>query len=461
MRNLPHLSAMLYNAPLMLRPDTAETFSQVFNSVLAGGVVNLQAGAHLGPAAGGVLVADAVQPKPQGYAGNVPVGRFESKPYIVTDAGIGVLPVYGALMQRREINMMLCTEMASYQRISATLDAMQADPDVRGVLMEFDSPGGQVAGAFELAARIGAATKPVWAHVNEGAYSAAYLLSAAAGRIVTPDTGMVGSIGVIMMHVSQAERDTKQGYKYTAIYAGARKNDFNSHAPLSPAAKAEAQGMVDALYGRFTTHVADRRGIDEQAVRDTEAGILDASAAQSLGLIDQVATFADTLAELEAHVQGTARASVSFTSAVPAGRIAAQQPQLSRKENSMSENAQAGTQNLSAPANPAAPVDANAVAASAVAAERTRVAGILAHPEANGREVLAHTLATESGMTVEQCGRVLAAAPKAAPAAGNAFVAAMNGVPNPAVGAGGAAEAEDEAALAASIVGLVQPRKTV
>jgi hypothetical protein len=149
---------------------------------------------------------------------------------VVTDSGIGILPIYGALAQRAGEITPDCTEMTSYQRLGRTFDAMVADPDVRAILLEVDSPGGQVAGNFELGRdRCRARPKPVWAHANEIAFSGGYSLAAAAEKLYVPDTGYVGSIGVIMLHMSQAERDAKSGYKYTAIYAGAHKNDLNPH----------------------------------------------------------------------------------------------------------------------------------------------------------------------------------------------------------------------------------------
>jgi ClpP class serine protease len=92
---------------------------------------------------------------------------------VVTDSGIGILPIYGALAQRAGEITPDCTEMTSYQRLGRTFDAMVADPDVRAILLEVDSPGGQVAGNFELGRKIVAArdTKPVWAHANEIAFS--------------------------------------------------------------------------------------------------------------------------------------------------------------------------------------------------------------------------------------------------------------------------------------------------
>ena len=88
---------------------------------------------------------------------------------------------------------------------------------------------------FDLADRIRAASqiKPVWAVVNDMAFSAAYALASAASRVFVSRTGGVGSIGVIAMHVDQSKKDEQDGIRYTAVFAGERKNDLNPHAPIS------------------------------------------------------------------------------------------------------------------------------------------------------------------------------------------------------------------------------------
>jgi len=103
--------------------------------------------------------------------------------------------------------------------------------------------------------------------------------------------------------VDQSGRDAKQGIVYTPIFAGAHKVDFSSHAPLSEDARALAQEEVDRLYAMFVQAVADGRGIDPQAVRDTEAGLLNPQAAQDVGFIDGVRSFDQALAALAAEAR--------------------------------------------------------------------------------------------------------------------------------------------------------------
>ena len=217
--------------------------------------------------------------------------------------GIAVIPIHGSLV-KRSLGMEAASGLTSYGEIAAMLDAALADPQVSGILLDIDSPGGEASGSFELARRVreAAAVKPVWAVANDAAYSAAYAIAASAQRLFVTETGGVGSIGVIALHVDQSVKDAKDGYHYTAITAGAHKNDYSPHEPLSDAAKTELQGEVDRLYAIFTEHVAAMRGLDLDAVRATEAGLFFGSSAMTQGLADGVQTLEATLSQFHLYL---------------------------------------------------------------------------------------------------------------------------------------------------------------
>ena len=218
------------------------------------------------------------------------------KPATATPAGIAVIPIHGTLV-KRSLGLEAASGLTSYGEIAAMLDSALADPQVSGILLDIDSPGGEASGSFELARRVREATaiKPVWAVANDAAYSAAYAIAASAQRLFITETGGVGSIGVIALHVDQSVKDANDGYRYTAITAGAHKNDYSPHEPLSDSAKTELQSEVDRLYAIFTEHVATMRGLKLDAVRATEAGLYFGGNAVAQGLADGVQSLDATL----------------------------------------------------------------------------------------------------------------------------------------------------------------------
>lgn len=452
----PHLAAQLFNVPLLAAPDTADAFARAFVQVLGGepqGRIVLNVSADTDAAA---------RPAPDAFAAGRAAARYRDKKYIVTDAGVGILPVYGVLAQRAGQITPDCAEMASYEKLGRTFDAMVADSDVKAILLEIDSPGGQVAGNFELARRVLSArdVKPVWAHANEMALSGGYSLAAAAQQAYVPDTGYLGSIGVVMLHMSQAERDAKQGYQYTAIYAGARKVDGNSHEPLSSEAKARFQAMVDASYQVFVDHVARARGLSTQDVRATEAAVYVADDALRARLADGIATFAETLDRLETSLKG-ASVQVPGASALqsqhPVAGTAATHP---AKEIAMTDTPKPAATSQPDPAHsqPTAAAVEQARAeghAEGRRAERIRISAIVGSDEAKGRATMASHLAFETEMSADDAKKLLAKSPVEAAAAGaSSFAAAMASLGNPKVGSGAPESGEDADTIARRIAGV-------
>ncbi len=270
---LPHLASRLFGTPLLVHRAKLDVILAVM-------------GERLGLAA---PVVDLALPIP--------------KPATASPTGIAVIPVYGTLV-KRSLGMEAASGLTSYSEIAAMLDVALADPMVSGILLDIDSPGGEASGSFELARRVRevVAVKPVWAVANDAAYSAAYAIAASAQRLYVTETGGVGSIGVIALHVDQSIKDATDGYRYTAITAGAHKNDYSPHEPLSDAAKSELQGEVDRLYAIFTEHVAAMRGLGIDAVRATEAGLYFGGNAVRQGLADGVQTLDATLTEFQQFI---------------------------------------------------------------------------------------------------------------------------------------------------------------
>ena len=215
------------------------------------------------------------------------------------NARIAVVPVLGPMVKRGSFLDSLFG-FGNYEDVQARFDAAAADPSIDAILLEIDSPGGEAAGAFDLADRIFAArgTKPVWAIANDSAFSAAYAIGSAADKLFLTRTGGVGSIGVLAAHVDQSGYDEKQGVKVTTITAGARKNDFNAHEPLSEDAAGFLQAEVNRLYGLFVDTVSRNRSLSSDAIRATEAGLFFGDDAVKAGLADGVGTFQSTVQSL-------------------------------------------------------------------------------------------------------------------------------------------------------------------
>ena len=199
--------------------------------------------------------------------------------------------------------------LTSYEGIAAQLQAAIADPAIRGIALDIDSFGGEVAGAFDLADRIRAAgtQKPVHAFVADHALSAAYALASQADRIILPRTGAVGSIGVVAMHSDMSVALDQKGIAVTLIHAGARKVDANPYQPLPEAVRAGIAGELEDLRQLFAETVAEGRGrrLDTLRALGTEAAVFRGEAAVFAGLADDVADPVTAFRAFAAAPRGT------------------------------------------------------------------------------------------------------------------------------------------------------------
>ena len=299
----PRLWARVYNTPLFLDPEKAKVIESVFRSHINGerkvGLMEDD-----GPSQSPEQRAAAEHERRcRAYTG-IDLVRRDDKPYAMTKTGLAMIPVLGTLVQRGSwLDSM--SGLMSYDMVASLVERASGDPEVRAVLLEIDSPGGEAYGLIDLADRVYAARKrkPMWAVANEQAYSAAYWLASSAARVYTPITGGVGSIGALMLHVDQSKRDAQMGYTYTFIHAGARKVDGNSHEPISKPALQWAQAEVDRHRQLFASAVAKRRDLSVDEVLATEAGLLTPPEALEGGYIDGVNTLIEVVAMLEAELQ--------------------------------------------------------------------------------------------------------------------------------------------------------------
>lgn len=222
--------------------------------------------------------------------------------YSVGEDAIAVIDIQGALANRFGAVDAPSTYLLSYEELLAAISEAASDEKVRGVILRVESPGGAVNGLMTLTSAISrlAEKKPVWAAVDDYAYSAAYWIASATNRIYVTETGGVGSVGVIAKHLDVSEFNKAAGLKVTSVFAGARKNDFSSEAPLSDEAYARLKTHVDELYGMFVDAVAKNRRMAKSAVRATEADTYHGADAIGRGLADKMGSFQDARAAMAA-----------------------------------------------------------------------------------------------------------------------------------------------------------------
>lgn len=278
MTHLYRIADRVLNRPLLIHPDKLELIASVL-----GGRIGIDIG-HIDPQANRYIglpdgQRDADGARKTGY-------RFQR----VDDAAI--ITVDGSLVNRGAWIGADSSGLQSYEGIGGQIIAAAKDPNIRSIVLDIDSAGGEAGGMFDLAGRIRAIAqeKAVVAFVNDMAASAAYGLASAATQVVATETAVTGSIGVVMLHLDRSAEMESLGRKPTLIFAGAKKIDGNAFEPLTEEVRADLQSEVDQLYGLFLDAVAAGRGerLDAAAARATEAGVFIGRDGIAAGLADDI-----------------------------------------------------------------------------------------------------------------------------------------------------------------------------
>jgi signal peptide peptidase SppA len=222
------------------------------------------------------------------------------EPFRMTADGVGLITVTGSLVNRGAW-VGRSSGVTSYEGIKYQFQRAARNPKVKSIILDMESPGGEAVGAFEAGRLIAEVSKEksVYTVVNGMMASAGYALGAGSKRIITTESGISGSIGVVMLHMDWSKFLEQKGIQPTLIHAGARKVDGSPYQPLSEDALAEIQAEVDQFYGMFVDHVAGtRKGrLTKTKVRETEARTYIGKSAVEAGLADDVGTFEEVLAE--------------------------------------------------------------------------------------------------------------------------------------------------------------------
>jgi signal peptide peptidase SppA len=348
-------------------------------------------------------------------------GQSKSKPYKMV-GNVAIIAITGTLMHRFNWSYSGAT---GYDYIRAVFDMALEDNDVKGIVFDVHSGGGQVDGAFELSDHIFAnrGVKPSMAIVNSHAYSAAYLVASAAGSMSVPKTGGAGSIGVVTMHTDMSKLLNDVGVKFTFIHAGKHKVDGNPYESLPDDVRARFQSKIDESYGMFVDTVARYRGLDVGVVRGTEAATLSAREATDLGLVDAVASPSEAMTAFVASLNGETKGTTVMAIQEKPGQQAA---------NAEGENT--FTQADLDKAKTDGVTEGRTV-------ERDRFSAVLASDHFTGRESLAKKMLVNPALSAteinEMLGEAQAVVAPVQSQGANAFDSAMIASGNPDVGAEG------------------------
>ena len=269
-------------------------------------------------------------------------GQTDYKTYDVTYHGnVGIIHISGIISRHTDMfAQFFGLGSAAIENIAKDFQSLLDNEEVKSIILDFDTPGGAITGVNELSEIIYNArgVKPIKAYVTGMACSAGYFLASVCDEIIIDEIGQVGSIGVMRVVSKQNDK--------SVIFKSSQSPMKNIEAD-SELGKAEYQAKVDYLASIFIDKVAKYRGItaDEVINRGNKGGMLVGAVAVTAGLADRLGSM-DSLIE-ELNNKGKKE---------------------NHKEIKMQENEKLEEKH----------VDVAQVEANAVAAERKRVAELMA-----------------------------------------------------------------------------------
>lgn len=230
---------------------------------------------------------------------------------------VAVIRLYGPILPRAEAVKDVSQASALMTEFQQAFRSVASDPNVSAIVLDIDSPGGQVDLVPETAAMVmkaRRADRPIVAVANTLAASAAYWIASAADEISVTPSGEVGSIGVYTVHEDVSELLAAEGVRVTFISEGPRKVEGNPFEPLGAEARAALQANVKHFYDMFTADVAKGRNVALSVVKaDPESSdahfgggrVYPAKQAVKLGMADRVETLDEAILRLQRKSRGT------------------------------------------------------------------------------------------------------------------------------------------------------------
>lgn len=204
------------------------------------------------------------------------------------DGGVAAIEVFGPLDQRAWLFF------DGYDQVVSRTRAALSHPDVRAGILLFDSPGGVVAGNLDAARAIRAAAdladKPLVAHAETWATSAAYALACACDHVSVTHDGALGSIGVIATVYDRTKATASEGLDVRVVRSGALKADPHPDVALTDASVTRVRARVTELAQSFAAWVSERRGRSTDELLALQGATVYAPKALEAGLADSIGT---------------------------------------------------------------------------------------------------------------------------------------------------------------------------
>jgi protease-4 len=240
--------------------------------------------------------------KPQGHGLNLASGIAQvlagrsggANSANTSGSKVAVIPIQGTVQKRGGYCSLGTKDLV------AQINAANRDPEISAIVLDIDSPGGQVDGTEELAQAVALSGKPVVAYIDGLGASAAYWIASQASHIFinSASTAYAGSLGVLCMNIFQGAYLEKQGYKVEILRSSRAvdKARMNGVEEITPEVRAAVQADLDQIGETFIAAVEKGRAGKLSTSEDVFTGkVYKGSDAKKYGLVDSIGSLQDAV----------------------------------------------------------------------------------------------------------------------------------------------------------------------
>ena len=155
----------------------------------------------------------------------------------------------------------------------AALQQARDDGRVKAIVLEIDSPGGEVTASDAIYSAVvkAGARKPVVVYMESLAASGGYYVSCGGKFLMANETTITGSIGVIIQTLNYEQLFNKIGLASVVFKSGKIKDMLNGARPITPEERELVQNFIMKTYEKFLGIVAKERKLSADRLRDTIA----------------------------------------------------------------------------------------------------------------------------------------------------------------------------------------------
>jgi len=339
------------------------------------------------------------------------LGRQLQNSYNATERdGVAIIPVTGPLFRYANIFTAI-SGASSYELIARDFMSALENPQINSIILDIDSPGGEVNGVSELASMIFEArgTKPVIAYASGDAASGAYWIASAADEIVVSETSALGSIGVVGIYRGKSTKESAETVEIVSSQSPHKRLD-----PTSDDGRAKLQTRIDSMADVFVSTIARNRSVTPDHVLEHYGGgdVMIGANAVNAGLADRIGSLERLIIELS---------SPKTQSPPQEGFFSSTQPKKEKKPMNL-EQLKTDHPDLVA-----------SLHAEGSAKEKQRLKDILSCEAAEGRQKLAQEIALHTEINAMDAQHLMKSAPKDEPekSQSSSFERVMSAIPNP------------------------------